>query len=248
MAAEAAISFNTSRRLISSFPFPALGGNSWSRNSTNWFVSESCSRLCQRRGAPAPASFARAAARSTEFFALESSLIVSLSSPVTRRTGLQWLHIPRMRRHEYFVFGHELPAQLQLIVARGRLVIGIENFRFWPHIFLGLAMAFQAPGHVQRARTIREGHFGDLPVAGGAADALGHVNAVIEIDEIRQRVDANPFERFIVAIAGAHRFEHGRVRPNLGVAGHAGLRRGDPRKRRFFDRCVTVAAIESQLP
>ena len=55
----------------------------------NSWVSDSSSRLCQRRLPPSPASFARAAARSIEFFALRSSLIVSLSLPVARRAGLQ---------------------------------------------------------------------------------------------------------------------------------------------------------------
>ena len=38
-------------------------------------------------------------------------------------------------------------------------------------------------------------------MARGAADALGHVNAVIEIDKIGQRVHARPGERLVVAVA-----------------------------------------------
>ena len=38
-------------------------------------------------------------------------------------------------------------------------------------------------------------------MAGGAADALRHVDAVIEINEIGQRVHAGPGERLVVPIA-----------------------------------------------
>ena len=82
-------------------------------------------------------------------------------------------------------------------------------------------------------------------MAGGAADALLHVNLVVEIDEVRQVVDADPTQIRVVAKAGADRLENRRVRPDLVVAVHARLGRRNPGERRLLDRRVTVAAIEA---
>src|SRR5690606_32048699 len=90
-----------------------------------------------------------------------------------------------------------------------------------------------------------EGNLVDRTVAGGTADALPHVNLVAEVDEVGQVVDARPGQVRVVAETGAHRFEDGRVRPDLVVAVHAGLRRGNPGERRLLDRRMTVAAIDT---
>ena len=84
-------------------------------------------------------------------------------------------------------------------------------------------------------------------MTGGAAHALGDVNAVIEIDEVRHGVDARPGNRLGIAVAGANRFEHGGVGPNLGVAGHASLGRRHSGGGRNFHRGVAVAAIQAQF-
>ena len=72
IAADAAMNFSTSRRFTPSGLASALAGNSFSRKSRYCGVSESCSRLCQKRFPPSCASSSLAAARSTEFFELNS--------------------------------------------------------------------------------------------------------------------------------------------------------------------------------
>ena len=62
-----------------------------------------------------------------------------------------------------------------------------------------------------------------MPMTGRTADAFIHVDAVIEIDIIRQVVNANPFEWLTSAKAGADRFEIRTVGPYLLVAIHAGV-------------------------
>ena len=76
-------------------------------------------------------------------------------------------------------------------------------------------MAIQAPGHIQSLRAPGQRHFRHLAMARSAANALADVNAVIEIDELGQRVYARPRNRFVVAIAGMHRREHRGVGPDL---------------------------------
>jgi hypothetical protein len=73
---------------------------------------------------------------------------------------------------------------------------------------------------------------------------LLHVDAVVEIDEVREIVDARPPERRVVTKARAHRFEDWRGVPDLGVAVHARLGRRDVGKGRLFDAGVAVAAVD----
>src|SRR5580692_9282813 len=99
-------------------------------------------------------------------------------------------------------------------------------------------MAIQAPLHVERVGFPGQRHLGYLSVASGAADTFTDVDAVIEVDEIRQRIHARPGNGLVVAIAGAHRLEHWRVRPDLRMARHAGLSGRQTREGRFFHRGV----------
>src|SRR5437868_4983572 len=79
-----------------------------------------------------------------------------------------------------------------------------------------------------------------------AAYAFVHVDLMAEVNEIRQVMDACPDQRFVVAIASAHRLEHGRVRPDLRMAVHAGLSRRDTREGRVLHRSVAIAAINAE--
>jgi hypothetical protein len=108
---------------------------------------------------------------------------------VTRRAGRELLD---------FVFGHELSPKSELV--RGRLIEGIENFIPWAHVFLRLPVAAEAPIHLQRLRAPGQRHLRDRPVASGAADPFIHVNAVVEVDEIGERIDARPFDRAVGAV------------------------------------------------
>jgi hypothetical protein len=71
------------------------------------------------------------------------------------------------------------------VLIRGRLPIHIGDLIVWPQIFFRIAMAVETPVHGQRLGLKHERHLIDLTVAGRTANALIHVNAVIEIYEIR---------------------------------------------------------------
>src|SRR5262249_58211885 len=92
-------------------------------------------------------------------------------------------------------------------------------------VALRVAVAVQAPFHVQRGLLPRQRHLVDRPVTGRAADALLDMDAVVEIGELGQVVDAHPGDRLIAAVALADRLGQRAVDPDLVVAVHAGARR-----------------------
>src|SRR5262249_47920445 len=59
---------------------------------------------------------------------------------------------------------------------------------------LRVAMTFEAPLHLQRRYLIRQRHQVDSSVTGRATYAFVDVNAVIEIDEVRQIVHSSPVD------------------------------------------------------
>ena len=87
-----------------------------------------------------------------------------------------------------------------------------------------LAMTLQTPLHLQRRCLIEDRHVVDPSVTRRTANAFLHVNAVIEIGEVRQVVNSYPLDRFPAAEARAHRFEIWTIRPDLFMTTHA--RRG----------------------
>src|SRR5690349_15496090 len=109
-------------------------------------------------------------------------------------------------------------------------------------------MAFQAPFHKQRIFLVSQWHLIDTTVARRAADALGDVDTVIEIDETGQVVDALPRDRFVAAITISHRGEHRAAGPDLLVAIHARFRRRDAGEGGRLDGSMTITAIDTQLP
>lgn len=141
---------------------------------------------------------------------------------------------------------------LQQAVAISRLICwrfprGAKHLLARAHETLRRAVTLEAPFHVQRVFAPGERHLADRAVTGDAADAFFDMNAVIEINIIRQIVDANPFDGFAVAKAFAHRLEHLRGGMDLRMARHAGVRRGNAGKVALFNRGVTVAAINAEL-
>src|SRR5438045_587934 len=74
----------------------------------------------------------------------------------------------------------------------GRLVTHRENLRARTDVVLWIAMAVDAPLHLERVLLHHERHLIDAPMAGLAAHPLLHVDAVVEIDEVGQVVHANP--------------------------------------------------------
>ena len=127
-----------------------------------------------------------------------------------------------------------------------RLPVHVEHLLARPQVGRRMHVAVAAPLHLQGVFLAHQRHLVDLAVAGDAADALVDMNAVIEIDEIGQVVHPHPLDRAVGAVALAHRLEHRRVRPDLRVAGHAGLGRRNAGKRAFLDRPVAMAAVDAE--
>src|SRR4051794_19698932 len=83
-------------------------------------------------------------------------------------------------------------------------------------------------------------------MAAFTTDALGDVNAVIEINEIRKIVDSRPTDRFVFAETRAHRLQRRAGAPDLRMAVHAGLGGRNIREARILYRGMAVAAIEPE--
>ncbi len=147
------------------------------------------------------------------------------------------------RQRPDVVFFNEFSTESELV--RGRLIFHVEDLLARAHELFGRAVTLETPVHIQRVDAPRERHLIDAPMAGGAADSLVHVNAVIEIDKLRQIVDARPLDRFAGPKALAHRRESRAIRPNLRVAIHADFCRRNAGKRARLDRCVAVPAIDA---
>jgi len=106
-------------------------------------------------------------------------------------------------------------------------------------------MALKAPFHKQRVLSPRHRHLIDWSMASRALHSLMYMDAVIEIDKIRQIVDPRPLERAIFAIARPHRLQRRAIRPYLRVAVHAYLRGRDAGEGALLHRCVTVPAVNT---
>lgn len=143
------------------------------------------------------------------------------------------------------VFLHKLLPERKLITFR--FPCCVENFRARAHEFFRAAMALQAPLHRERAFAPRHCHFADRAVARDAADALLHVDAVIEIREVRQVIHTHPLNGLVVAPTRAHRFEHVRGVVNLGMTRHARLCGRNAGEVALFDGSVAIAAINAEL-
>jgi hypothetical protein len=105
----------------------------------------------------------------------------------------------------------------------GLPVTHVENLIARSQIVLWSAVTAQAPLHLQRFLLVHKRHLVNRAVAGVAAHAFVHVNAVIEENEIGKLVHARPLQRLSGAEAGADWFEQLGVGPNLRMAIHASL-------------------------
>src|SRR4051794_41431328 len=83
-------------------------------------------------------------------------------------------------------------------------------------------------------------------MAGHAADALGDMDIVAEIDVFRQAGNAMPDQCLVAGETLTNRREHRRAGPYLRVAGHTSVRRREPRARAVGDIGVAVAAIDAE--
>src|ERR1035438_10111422 len=83
------------------------------------------------------------------------------------------------------------------------LVAHVEHLVARAQILLRRAVAIETPLHLQRCLLIHQGHLVHWAMAVIAADTLCHVNAVIEINEVGQLVDARPLQRLTRSVDGA---------------------------------------------
>src|SRR5712692_1584971 len=70
---------------------------------------------------------------------------------------------------------------------------------------------------------------------------------MIEVSEVRQVVDANPFQGLAGFEAGAHRLEIRAVRPNLFVTIHADRGRRHAGRRSRFNRRMAVTTVDAVI-
>jgi hypothetical protein len=156
---------------------------------------------------------------------------------VTRRTAGQLL------RGADFVFCRELLAHFFLIL--GRFPIHIENLVSRTQIPFGIAVAIQAPLHIQRRSLEHQRHIVNRTVASGATDAFIDVNAVIEINVVRKAMHSDPLDGLIGAITFANWLKISDVVEEHGMAIHAGFRRRDASEGGILDARVTVTTIDA---
>lgn len=138
---------------------------------------------------------------------------------------------------------YEPAAKLELV--GWRPIVHPENFAAGPHIPFRVTMTIETPNHLQRSLLSHNRHLVNPAVAGGTPNALSDMDAVIEVREVGQIMDARPLKRCAGGRARAERFQRAARRCNLRMAVHAGTRRRDASKCRRFNREMAVSAIDT---
>lgn len=128
---------------------------------------------------------------------------------------------------------------------RGRFPIHIENLVLGAKVWLGIAVAIQAPTHRERRRLKDEGHLVDRAMAGRAANPLVDVDAVIKVDVVGQAMHFNPLDGLVGAVAFPNGFQITDVVEENGMAIHAGLGGRNARVGRTLHAGMTVAAVDA---
>ena len=139
---------------------------------------------------------------------------------------------------------HQLAAERDL-VCRNAIIHG-EDFIPRADVAFRMPVTVEAPFHGEGLRLPGEIHFVDAAVACRAPDALCDMNAVVEIHEVGQIVNARPFDGLPSPIAFAHGFKSGGGRPHLRMAVHADLRRWNIGKRGGLDGRMAIPAIDTE--
>jgi hypothetical protein len=137
----------------------------------------------------------------------------------------------------------ELRAHFRLV--RRRLPFHVVYLIERPQHRFRIAVAIDAPAHIQRGCLENQRHLIDSAVACGTAYAFRHVDAVIEIYIFGQPMDAHPMNRLVSAVAFPHRLEISDIIEEHRVAIHAGLRRRHTGDRRTLDARVAIAAVDA---
>src|SRR5262249_2786037 len=97
----------------------------------------------------------------------------------------------------------------------GRLPGHVEDLVARPEVRRRVAVAVEAAAHEERLVLIGEGHLIDAAVTLDASDPLADVDAVVEVDETRQVVDALPGDRVAVLEARPHRLQGRAAEPDF---------------------------------
>ena len=92
-------------------------------------------------------------------------------------------------------------------VGRRWFPINVEYLFAGTEVAFRLPVAFHAPTHLERGPLPRQRHVTDGTVTGGAADALVDMDAVVEVHELRQEIDARPLDGLAGLETVANRFE-----------------------------------------
>ncbi len=77
-----------------------------------------------------------------------------------------------------------------------RLPSQVKNLRTRPEKLGWVSVTADAPLHVKRLVFPGDRHLADIAVTSGTADSFADVNAVVEVDKIRQIVHSPPPQRF----------------------------------------------------
>src|SRR5665213_2611557 len=142
------------------------------------------------------------------------------------------------------ILAHEAAALIDLILWRSPL--HVENGTQRSNIVFGTAIAGQTPSHRKRRRLLHQRHAVHIAVARRAADSLGHVNTVVEINIVGKLMDPTPVYRLILCQTVAYRRKHRCIGPDLRMARHAGFRRRDFGESGLLHGLVAIAAIQPE--
>ena len=82
-------------------------------------------------------------------------------------------------------------------------------------------------------------------MATDAADTLFYMDGMIEVNEVRLVMDARPLDGTSGRVTVADRLNQWAIRPDLGMARHAGVRRWQTSERGLFNRRMAVTTIDA---
>jgi len=123
----------------------------------------------------------------------------------------------------------------------------VRDFFHRAEVRFGVTMAVQTPAHAEWLVLVDLFHLVHPTVTTHSANAAGHVGAMVEVSVVRQVVNLHPLDGLAGRVALADQRKLGAIRPNLGVAVHARLGRGNGGVRAVLDRVVAVPAVDAQL-
>ena len=104
------------------------------------------------------------------------------------------------------IFGNQLLGQRHQI--SGRLPVHIENLIARSDVVSWIGVAVHAPAHLQTGRLNDGIHLVNLPMTGDAGDPFIDVRAMVEIDEIGERIDPIPDNGLVIGNAVTYRSQH----------------------------------------